>query len=325
MTTRLIYMGTPEFAIPALKMLAGRTDVEVSLVVTQPDRPSGRGRKMQPTPVAQVAERLDLPVYRVGTLRTSAARCPIVHLEPELIIVAAFGAILGTSILQLPPLGCVNLHASLLPAYRGANPIAAAIREGAETTGVTLMRMERGLDTGPLYAADRIDINDDDTTASLTPRLAEASGHLLDAHLTGLFTGTLLPEPQSSGATCTRLMTKDDGWIDWRLSAVEIERHVRAMWVWPRAWTTLPNGERLQVHRSYVIDRPADEPGVVTMDDDALVVSCSQLSLQLETVQLAGGKPRTGASLVSRGIIASGDSLGMSQAPRRAAPLVVDC
>jgi len=328
MTTRLIYMGTPEFAVPALKMLAGRSDVDIALVVTQPDRPSGRGRKMQSTPVAQAAAELDLPVYRAGSLRAADARMPMSEREPEIIIVAAFGLILGSSILQLPPLGCVNLHASLLPAYRGANPIAAALHDGAETTGVTLMRMERGLDTGPVYASVPVDIRSDDTTASLAPRLAEGASHLLDAHLAGLLAGTLLSHSQPSGATCTRPMTKDDGWIDWRQSAVDIERHVRAMWAWPRAWTTLPHGERAQVHRSQVCDRPArlgDAPGVATLETGALVVACGQQALRLQTVQLPGGKPVPGTALMTRGVLVPGDALGKCEAPSAATPLVAPC
>lgn len=325
MTARLVYMGTPTFACPALEMLAGRNDVEIGLVVTQPDRPSGRGRKLQSSPVAQAAERLGLPVYRAGSLKSNTLRQPVVALAPDLIVVAAFGLILSTSILDAPRRGCVNLHASLLPAYRGANPIAMAIRDGMERTGVSLMQMERGLDTGPVYATLTVDIHPLDTTASLTPRLAESAGRLLDRHLSGLLEGTLKAAPQPSGATCTRPMTKDDGWIEWTRTAAQIERHVRAMWSWPRAWTSLPNGNRLQVHRSRVSDWTTGQPGVVTADGGALVVSCGRQSLVLDMVQLPGGKPVPGTSLVSRGVIDPGQTLGATGAPTPRAPLVVDC
>lgn len=325
MTARLVYMGTPEFACPALEMLASRTDVEIGLVVTQPDRQSGRGRKMQATRVAHVAERIGLPVYRAGSLRTREARQPIVDIEPDLIVVAAFGLILGSSILRLPPRGCVNLHASLLPAYRGANPIAIAIRDGVETTGVTLMRMEHGLDTGPIYASVGVDITQIDTTASLTPRLAESASHLLDRHLSDLLAGISTPTAQSIGATCTRPMTKDDGWIDWRSSAVDIERHVRAMWAWPRAWTTLPSGERLQVHQSHVIDFGNGEPGLMTGSDGKLLVGCERQSLVLDIVQIPGGKPVPGASVLARGIITPGEILGKVGRTCQDTPLVTPC
>lgn len=324
MTARLIYMATPEFACPALEMLVARTDVEIALVVTQPDRPSGRGRKMQATPVAQLAARCDLPVYRAESLRTSEARQPIVDIRPDLIVVAAFGLILSRSILLLADRGCVNLHASLLPSYRGANPIAAAIHDGAETTGVTLMRMERGLDTGPIYASDEVDINGDDTTASLTPRLAESARNLLERHVPDLVDATLAPVPQSAGATCTRPMTKEDGWIDWRANAFDIERHVRAMWAWPRAWTMLPNGERVQVHRSHVVDQDLGQPGVVT-GGAALAISTGHQSLVLDVVQLPGGTPVSGVSLLSRAVVMPGDVLGTGTAPALVTPLVVPC
>lgn len=323
-TPRLVYMGTPEFACRPLALLAQRTDVEVALVVTQPDRPTGRGRRIQASPVAMISEQLGLPVYRTGSLRTDESRRPIVDVDPQLIVVAAFGLILGNSILRLPSRGCVNLHASLLPAYRGANPIAAAIRDGSRTTGVSLMRMERGLDSGAVYSADEVDINDDDTTESLTSRLSIRAGELLDRHLSDLLAGTLSATPQPPGATCTRPMTKDDGWIDWQLPAVALEHHVRAMWSWPRGWTTLPSGERLQVHQSSVIDGATGEPGTVTGCDQRCLIACGESALALDVVQLPGGRPTPGSSLLSRQVVKRGDVLGIMPPPP-SIPLVVAC
>lgn len=325
MKPRLIYMGTPEFACPALEMLAKRPEVEVALVVTQPDRPSGRGRKLRSSPVAFAAERLGLPVCRIGSLRSREARQPLIDIKPDLIVVAAFGLILGTSILELPARGCVNLHASLLPAYRGANPIAMAIRDGKARTGVSLMRMERGLDTGPVYAQEVMDITCGDSTASLTARLAESAGRLLERHMSDLLAGRIIAIPQSDGATCTRPMTKDDGWIDWTLAANEIERHVRAMWPWPRAWTTLPTDERLQTHQSHVIDSGIGEPGVVMNHAGNLAINCGQQSLVLDMVQVPGGTPVPGMSLLSRGVMAPGDTLGEADRPSHEIPLVTAC
>lgn len=326
MTARIVYMGTPEFACPALERLARRPDVDVALVVTQPDRPAGRGRRLQATPVAMCAERAGIPVYRATSLRTGDARRPVIDIAPDLVVVAAFGLILGKSILQLPRHGCLNLHASLLPAYRGANPIAAAIRAGARMTGVSLMRMERGLDTGPVLAVGEVDIKDDDTTASLTPTLGEAAGDLLDQHLSDLLAGRLEAVPQPAvGATCTRPMIKDDGWIDWRSPAADIERHVRAMWSWPRAWTTLPGGDRLQIHRSHLSDRATGQPGLVVGADGLLVVACGDGSLVLDTVQLPGGRPIPGSSLLTRGGATPGDVLGLTGSPPATAPLVSPC
>lgn len=324
MTARLIFMGTPEFAVPALKGLTGRHDVEVGLVVTQPDRPSGRGRKPRATPVALAAERLGLDVYRVGSLRTGAERQPIVDGAPDLIVVAAFGLILGASVLSLPRRGCLNLHASILPAYRGANPIAMAIRDGRTETGVSLMRMDAGLDTGPVYGHEAIVINANDTTGSLTARLAEVAARLLDRKLDAILSGRLAPVPQGAGATCTRPMIKNDGWIEWSAPAALVERHVRAMSPWPRGWTTLPSGERLQVHRCQVV---ADEVPLATIAarDGTLVVGCGDRAVMLETVQLPGGTPVAGDTLLSRGVVAPGSVLGSGGAPPEAPPVVSPC
>jgi len=325
MTARLVYMGTPAFACPTLETLAQRTDVDIALVVTQPDRPAGRGRHLQPTPVALLAERAGIPVYRASSLRTSESRQPIIDLAPDLIVVAAFGVILGRSILEVPTHGCVNLHASLLPAYRGANPITAAIREGAQVTGVSLMRMERGLDTGPVLAVREVDIDIGDTTASLTPRLASVAGDLLDRHLADLLAGRLDAIPQPEGATCTRPMTKDDGWIDWRSSAAAIERHIRAMWPWPRAWTTLPNGNRLQVHQSHPVDHVTGDPGGIDDLDGQLIVACGTEGLALDVVQLPGGRPVPGPAVLARGAAKAGDVLVGMDEPPTMEPLVSPC
>jgi methionyl-tRNA formyltransferase len=300
MTNRIIYMGTPQFACPALELLAGDDRVEVSLVVTQPDRPVGRGRKLQAPPVKVVAERLGLPVYQTPSLRSVEQRRPIVELEPDLIVVAAFGLILGKSILDLPRVGCVNLHASLLPLYRGASPISASILNGDEQTGVTLMQMERGLDTGPMLAQMALNIEPEDTTESLTGKLSTVAGDLLVAELGRILDGSLKPEPQPAGASLTRPLVKADGWIDWTQTAEAIERHVRAMWPWPRGWTTLPDGSQFQIHGSALgaVGEPA-APGEVTADRHGLRVCTGSGWIRIVTGQLAGGKPLNGAQLAA--------------------------
>lgn len=326
MLKRVVFLGTPEFACPALEHLAGRTDLEVVLVVTQPDRPAGRGRKMQAPPVKGLALDLDRPVHQVSSLRTVGARRPLMDARPDLIVVAAFGLILGKSILSLPPLGCVNLHASLLPLYRGANPVAAAILNGDASTGLSLMRMDTGLDTGEIYDQERLDITPEDTTASLTTRLSLAGASVLARNLPDLLNGTAVAKAQGPGATCTRPMVKDDGWIDWTLPAESIERHVRAMWPWPRAWTTLPDGTRVQIRAAHVVhDGRFIDPGTILASHNSLSVQCGQDSLQLDQVQLAGRKPANGAILVSRGASASVMRLGQVGVPEPAGPLISMC
>jgi methionyl-tRNA formyltransferase len=324
-TTRCIYMGTPAFACPALRALADMENVQLDLVVTQPDRQAGRGRKLQPPAVKVAAEELGLPVYQTASLRAAEARAPLVAAQPDLIVVAAFGLILGRSVLDLPALGCVNLHASLLPAYRGAAPIAAAIATGETRTGVTLMQMERGLDTGPILDTLSIDISADDTTDSLTTRLGITAADLLVQSLPDLVDGQLPPVPQGEGATLTRPLTKVDGWIDWSKSAVELERHVRAMWSWPRAWTSLPSGEVLQIHATSVFtsqETIAEVPGTILEHSDGLIVAAGQGALKIEQGQLPGGRPQPGSTLALRQNLAPHTILGAGGAPSALPPLV---
>lgn len=302
MTIRVVYLGTPNFACPTLEALVNSADVSVELVVTQPDREAGRGRKLLAPPVKQLADRLGVNTYQTESLRTAEQRAPIAEAQPDLIVVAAFGLILGKSILELPPLGCLNLHASLLPKYRGAAPISAAIASGDVNTGVTLMQMERGLDSGPMLASSVINITSEDTTETLTDRLGEIAANLMLASLPKVIAGSLVPIDQPPGATLTRPLVKADGWIDWTLPATVIERHIRAMWSWPRAWTSLPHGESLQIHKASVVATTSDQinPGTIRMALGQLVVTCGEGALLIEIGQLPGGKPLAGHILARR-------------------------
>jgi len=323
MPHRIIYMGTPEFACPALQALSERIDLDVALVVTQPDRPAGRGRRLQSPPVKQLGESLGLPVYQPQSLRTAALRQPLLDIQPDLIVVAAYGLILGKSVLELPAHGCVNLHASILPRYRGASPISAAILNGDQETGVTLMRMERGLDTGPMFDVARTEISGDDTTASLTARLAATAGDLLDLHIDGLLNGSREAIAQPSGATLTRPLVKADGWIDWTCPVVEVDRLVRAMWPWPRAWSTLPDGSAFQIHVASV-DAGQDDvaPGTLRSDRSGLRVGCGDGWIRVERGQLAGGKPLTGAQFAANRHFGTGIVLGHGDRPPMPGPMV---
>lgn len=326
MSRRIAFLGTPSFALPALEHLADRSDAEVVLVVTQPDRPAGRGQKHMAPAVKSAALDLGLPIYQTSTLRDADARAPLIDARPDLIVVAAFGLILGKSILSLPPLGCVNLHASLLPRYRGANPIAAAILSGDAITGVSLMHMNRGLDTGAIYAQQVEDITIEDTTETLTDRLSHLGASLVADHLSELLGGKAVLTEQASHGTCTRPMTKDDGWIDWTRPAVEIERHVRAMWPWPRAWTTLPDGTKMQVHSSKVIAQNlSDTAGTVVYVAGGVAVQCGEHVLHLDRLQLAGGKPIDGQMRSSRFSTTTAIRVGQIGAPGIQEPLVSEC
>lgn len=295
---RVVFFGTPEFAVPSLAALANDERVDLVLVVTQPDRPAGRKRQLQAPPVKVMAQRIGIPVLQPDSLRAPAIRERLAQCDADLFVVAAYGRIFSKKTLAMPRLGCVNLHASLLPAYRGASPISAAILQGDERTGVTLMQMEAGLDTGPMLATSEETIRPDDTTGSLTPRLASRAARLLQRCLMPLFGGDLVPVPQPPDATVTRPLVKDDGRIDWNAHADAIDRHVRAMWPWPRGWTTIGANETLvtmQVHRALVAraDGPHNLPaGSLTSVSGTSVVQCGSGFLALDSVQLPGGRPQ---------------------------------
>jgi methionyl-tRNA formyltransferase len=277
------------------------------------------------TPYVKLAEQLGLRVYQAHSLRTAELRQPIVDARPDLIVVAAFGVILGRSMLELPPLGCVNLHASLLPDFRGAAPISAAILRGDAETGVSLMRMESGLDTGPVYQMSRLDITETDTTESLTPKLAVCAADLLEQSVAQLFDQSLQPVPQDSGATLTRPLVKADGWLDWTRPAAQLERHVRAMWAWPRAWTTLPDGTSLQIHQASVVEPAADHDvpiGSVVLLPEGPGVRCGSGVLLIRSAQLPGGRPMRGQQLANHRSLPAGIRLGAGDPPPTPGPLI---
>jgi len=290
--TRVLFMGTPEFAVPALRRLL--ESYQVVGVVTQPDRPAGRGQKVQMSPVKGLALAHGLPVLQPRSLRKDpVAIQAITKLRPDLIVVAAYGLILPQPVLDLPPHGCLNIHASLLPRWRGPAPIPAAILAGDEETGVTLMRMDAGMDTGPILAQRRTPIRPDDTTASLSERLAELGADLLAETLPGWLKGEIAPQPQDEAqATVCGLIRKEDGQIDWTRPAVLIERQVRAYHPWPGAFTFW-RGQQLKVLRAggatALHARLADHsPGTVILVDRTPGVITGEGVLLLEEVQLAG-------------------------------------
>ena len=314
----VVFFGTPDFAVPALRQLAGDSRFEVRLVVTQPDRPSGRGRRLTSPPVKAAAEELGLAVHQTDSLRTPDLRAPIAEIGADVFVVAAFGVIFGPKLLALPRRGCVNIHASLLPAYRGASPISAAIACGEPETGVSLMVMDTGLDTGAVIAKAVVQIEDRDTTESLTSKLAGAGASLTATHLPGYVDGSLAAVDQPrNGASITRPMAKADGWIDWSSPANQIERQTRAMWPWPRAWTTL-EGESFQIHQCSVLDLPgAEDAGTILRAGNDLAVRCGDQILVLDRVQRAGGRPIDGRELLRTQPQLEGGRLGTDGGPSR--------
>ncbi len=284
-------MGTPEFAVPALYGLIATQ--EVVGVVTQPDRPAGRGRQLTPPPVKVVAREAGIPVYQPKSLRNEEAAGLLWEWAPELIVVAAFGQILRPHVLDLPDHGCLNVHASLLPRWRGAAPIQQAILAGDSQSGVSLMRMDEGLDTGPVYVRRAIPIGPQDTAADLHDRLAELGANLLAEKLDDIVVGRLPAEPQDDSlATYARLIKKEDGAIDWRRPAVEIDRQIRAMTPWPGAYSRW-QGKRLKILEAAPADDgalAAGQPGQVVETEDGAAVVTGQGAIHLACVQLAGRK-----------------------------------
>lgn len=288
---RVIFMGTPGFAVPALQALDDRH--QVVAVVTQPDRPAGRGRKLSVSPVKEAALSRGLEVYQPQTLGDPGAVQQLAGWQPEVIVVAAFGQILPPPVLELPPRGCLNIHGSLLPRYRGAAPIPAAILAGDDQTGITLMLMDEGLDTGPILAQAEQPFGPGDTTATLTEKLAELGAQLLLDTLPAWLEGRITPQPQDeTQATYCRPLQKEDGRLDWARPARHLDRQVRACDPWPGAYTHW-QGQRLKVLR--VHPRPdwvgQGSVGHVVELDPGIGVVTGSGTLELLQVQLAGKKP----------------------------------
>ncbi len=284
-------MGTPDFAVPGLQALIATQDVVG--VVTQPDRPAGRGRQLRPSPVKVVAEAAGIPVYQPQSLRKKKAAEPLREWAPDVIVVAAFGQILRPHLLHLPPHHCLNIHASLLPRWRGASPIQHAIMAGDAETGVCLMKMDVGLDTGPVFACRATTIQATETAATLHDRLAIIGADLIRDTLDDILAGKRVAQPQDDAlSTYAPLISKENGRLAWQKSTVELDRHIRAMTPWPGAFTTW-QGKVLKVLKATPDDQPTRAlPGYVQLGEDGktAVVATGTGSLILETIQLAGKK-----------------------------------
>ncbi len=285
---RLVFMGTPEFAVPVLDALT-RTEHTITGVFTRPDQPAGRGKKLQASPVKQLAETRSLPIFQPASLRKPEGIAQVRSLSPDLIIVAAYGLILPSEVLSIPPRGAVNTHASLLPRYRGAAPIPAAILAGDTETGVTLMQMDAGLDTGPILAQRSLPISPEDTTGTLTPKLAALAAGLLIDVLPKILQSELTPIPQdNSRATIYRTIKKEEGQIDWSQPAVVIERRVRAFNPWPSAFTNW-QGAQFKILRARAWgDAQEMEPAKVLSLPQGIGVATGHGVLLLQEVQMAG-------------------------------------
>ncbi len=288
---KIIYAGTPEFAVPALEMLA-LSSHQVVAVYTQPDRPAGRGRNLQASPVKLCAEGFGLTVEQPVSLRNQEAIQKLVDYQADLMVVAAYGLILPQQVLDAPRLGCVNIHASLLPRWRGAAPIQRAILAGDSETGITLMQMDVGLDTGAMLAKSRLTITDQSTAAELHDQLMVMGAKLLKAHLDALENQSIQAETQDDAlATYADKLTKQEAAIDWRLSAFALARQIRAFNPWPVSFTTF-NNQPVKIWSAIACNENSEEiPGrVIQHDRLGIKVSCGEGVLQIKELQFAGKK-----------------------------------
>jgi methionyl-tRNA formyltransferase len=290
MQPHIIFMGSPEFALPTLRQLNER--YHVVGVVTQPDRPAGRGRVLSPPPIKTLANSLGLPVIQPRRLGEPQAMQQLRKWRPDLIVVTAFGQILKSEVLELPGHGCINVHASLLPRWRGAAPIQAAILHGDAQSGVTIMRMDPGLDTGPILSQRAITITPDDTAESLGDRLAQLGAELLMDTLPAYVSGKIEPKAQDEGlATYAPMLNKEAGHLDFRQPVESLERQVRAFNPWPGAFMTW-QGKYLKIHQAHVqsTQPPSREPGATLVIDGLPAIATVDGLLILDDVQPAGKK-----------------------------------
>lgn len=299
---KIVYMGTPDFAVLPLRAMK-EAGYEVAAVVTQPDKPKGRGKTMLPTPVKEEAVSLGIPVHQPAKVRDPEFQETLKGIAPDLIVVAAFGQIIPKTILTLPRFGCINIHASLLPKYRGAAPIQQAVIDGEKESGVTIQKMGEGLDTGDMISKEVVVLSKEETGGSLFDKLSKAGADLLVKTLPSIFDGTAVYEkqPEESPTPYAAMITKQMGLLDFTKSAEVLERLVRGLNPWPSAYTFL-NGKTLKVWKSSVEEEKGSAlPGtVVKTDRRGIHVACCDKTLILEEIQLEG-KKRMDADAFLRG------------------------
>ena len=306
---RVVFAGAPDFAVPSLRTLLEGPETVVG-VLTQPDRPAGRGRKLRPTPVRAAAEEAGVPVACPGSLKDEQERAVLTDWAPDVLVVAAYGLILPAAVLELPPLGCINVHASLLPAYRGAAPIQRAIVDGVERTGITIMRMTTGLDRGPILLQRERPIGPRETGGDVHDALADLGATALREALDALVGDGLTERPQpEAGASYAPPIDKSEAELDWTRPAEALDRQVRAFNPWPVAYT-FADGERLRVWQAWPEVASADAtPGTVLKGAEPSV-ACGEGQLILAEVQPPGRQRMTGAEALRGGYLVPGQLLG---------------
>lgn len=312
MELRVLFCGTPEFALPSLQALIAAPDVSVEAVITQPDRPRGRGQEIATSPVKELALSFGIHVFQPEKIKSDSARDFIAEMAPDAVVIIAYGQIIPASLLEVPRLGWINLHASLLPRYRGAAPIQWAIISGEIRTGVTTMRIDVGLDTGPTLDSAKLDIGPDETAPELSKRLAAAGGALVVDTLRKYDRGEIEPQPQDNSlATYARPLKKEDGRIDWNLTAQAIYNRIRGLDPWPGAYTTF-RGQFCQIWGRPAGQEHAEPAGSIVASAGTPSVACGRgSSLELDSVRLEGRKRISARDFVNGARVKPGEKFGI--------------
>ena len=316
---KIVFCGTPQFAVPTLKHLLTQPDFEIVAVLTQPDRPSGRGMHVSFSPVKEAALAAGIPVHQPEKVRAPEPRELLLHLAPDCIVIIAYGQIIPAALLPIPKLGWINLHASLLPKYRGAAPINWAIAQGETKTGLTTMRIDAGMDTGDMLLQTEMDIGPAETTPQLAARMSEAGAPLMVETLRGIAAGKLAPRPQQhDDATYAPMLKKEDGRVDWARPAKEIYNRMRAFTPWPGAYTTL-RGRLCHLVVDPVSNQGSEvsspegsgTPGTLRMTKAGLFVACGGATeLHVLSVKREGGKMLAAAEFASGARLTEGERFG---------------
>lgn len=299
---RVVFAGTPEFSVPCLEILGSNSEVNLVGVFTQPDRPSGRGREIRQSEVKQLALKMDLPIFQPESFKNTAAADSLKSLHPDLMVVVAYGLILSDAVLEIPRLGCVNIHASLLPRWRGAAPIQRAIEAGDKITGVTLMRIQHALDSGPILSQDKVEISDEETGGSLHDKLSVLGAQLLNNNIDIIKNDTIHSKAQNEKhVTYAEKLRKNESTINWQLGAQELQRKIHAFNPWLVATTEL-DGNSMRILKASCSKKSLKnlenltnfigQPGeVISADKHGVLVQTGKGQINLEVLQRAGGKP----------------------------------
>lgn len=297
-TLRIIFAGTPDFAADHLQALLN-SEHHVVAVYTQPDRRAGRGKKLTPSSVKQLAQDHEIPVYQPASLKDEAAQTQLAHIEADIMVVVAYGLILPSAVLTMPRLGCINVHGSLLPKWRGAAPIQRAIWAGDTHTGVTIMQMDEGLDTGAMLLTEQLEIEETETSATLYQRLAQLGPKALVKVVDTIdsLSATVQDDHQ---ATYAKKLSKEEAQINWHESAVQLERNIRAFNPWPVAWVTL-GSDNVKVWAATVLNEPTEmvAGSVIRADKNGIVVATGKGQLQITVLQIPGKKPLPAADVIN--------------------------